>query len=237
MSEQQDEPRRDSTAATVWMVTFTDLVSLMLTFFVMLFAMSSLRPDQWDKVTDALSRSFDPTSEKTVRGATPAPFNIGTVVRRQAAHLDYLDAVLRESLLREPDLAASQLFRLEDRLIISLPGDILFEPGLALMTERAEALLFGLGGVLRNIGNRVAVEGHSDPHPPAAGGYTSNWELSTARAAAVANALKRAGYGGAVAAFGHSDSRFGWLPERPDGERRAMARRVDIVVLPTAGEP
>lgn len=215
-----------------WIVTFTDLVSLMLTFFVMLFAMSNVKSNQWDDMTDAFSRQLNPSKQKQVAAAT-AEYTISTVYRRRAIDLDYLVSVL-EKIIRDDDvLAQSNLVRLDDRLLIALPGDLLFQPGSAILAPEAERTLFNLGGILRNIGNAVAINGHTDPTPPHGGTYTSNWELSTARAVAVANFLRRSGYAEDITAVGFADSMFTRLPDVPDEDRKRLGRRVDIVVLET----
>lgn len=74
---------KDEPPKAAWMVTFTDLVSLMLTFFVLLFSMSSLQMDEWDAMIDTLTQSLNPGKVSTVAAAT-AEFNIGTIFRRQA---------------------------------------------------------------------------------------------------------------------------------------------------------
>ncbi|MBT3358844.1 MAG: flagellar motor protein MotB [Rhodospirillales bacterium] len=221
-------------ASKAWMVIFTDLVSLMLTFFVLLFSMSSVQIDQWDEMTDALSQTLNPSSEKTVTAVT-AEYNIATMFRRRAVNLDYLGAVLEDTVTKDPVLSRSRLMRLEDRLVVALPGDLLFAPGRAELSERARQALFVLGGVLRNVGNQIGVNGHTDPTPPAGGGYQSNWELSMGRAAVVANSLRNSGYSEDIIAYGYADSRFGDLPDLPNEERMSLARRVDIIVFPTVG--
>jgi len=218
-----------------WLITFTDLVSLMLTFFVMLFAMSSVKVDRWESTIDSLSQTLNPSRVQTVSPAT-AQFNIGTIFRRRAINLDYLAAVLDETIREEPLLAEAQIMTLEDRLIVSLPGDLLFEPARAELSDEARQALSGLGGLLRNIGNQIGVDGHTDPQPPAGEAYPSNWELSLARATAVANALKAAGYNQSIVTFGFADSRYQQLPNLDASARRAMARRVDVVVLPDVAD-
>ncbi len=218
-----------------WMVTFTDLVSLMLTFFVMLFAMSSVKVDRWETMIDALSQTLNPSRVKTVAAAT-AKYNIATVFRKRAINLDYLAAVLDETMSADAVLARSEIMRLEDRLVVALPTDLLFEPGLAVLSPRARTALFNLGGVLRNIGNQIGVNGHTDPLAPDGDQFTSNWELSLARAVAVGNALRRSGYTEDVIAYGFSDSRFGQLADLSEAEQRAMARRVDVIILGTVGD-
>ena len=219
-----------------WMVTFTDLVSLMLTFFVLLFSMSSIKVDEWETMIDSLTQTLNPSRLQSVAAAT-AQYNISTTFRKRAINLDYLATILDENMKADDFLRRAQLLRLEDRLIIALPGDLLFEQGRSIMTEEARAALFGLGGLMRNIGNQVGVNGHSDSAPPGGDGeYASNWELSMARAIAVANSIKRSGYDEDVIAYGFADSRFSQLPPSIEGdERNRLARRVDIVVLPTVG--
>ncbi len=229
-----DNARMESKKGVAWMVTFTDLVSLMLTFFVLLFSMSDIKTDRWNDVIDALSQSLNPSSTKAQSSATSS-FNIATLFRKRAINLDYLTSVLDEAVAKDELLVNSQLMRLEDRLVIALPGDLLFEPGKAVLAENARKALFNLGGVLRNIGNQIGINGHTDPIPPSGDSYTSNWELSMGRATAVANALKRSGFTEDIIAFGYASSRFSELPDMPEAQRSALGRRVDIVVFPTVG--
>ncbi len=219
----------------VWLITFTDLVALMFAFFVMLFAMSSVKVNDWQSVIDSLSQTLRPSEDKTLPAATSA-FNIGTIFRKNAINLDYLASVLMEAVESHPLLSTGRLMRLEDRLVIALPGNLIFEPGGALMTERGRQALFVLGGVLRNIGNKIGVNGHSGPSPPGGGDYTSNWELSTARAAVVANALRQSGYTDDITAFGYADGRFGQLSDLPGADRSALAGRIEVIIRPTAGD-
>jgi len=235
IAEDEDEIRMESKQGVAWMITFTDLVSLMLTFFVLLFSMSSIKVDRWNDVIDALSQSLNPSSTKAQSSATSS-FNIATLFRKRAINLDYLSSVLEEAVANDELLASSQLMRLEDRLVIALPGDLLFQPGNAVLADDAKKALFNLGGVLRNIGNQIGINGHTDPAPPTRSQYTSNWELSMGRATAVANALKRSGYTEDIISFGYASSRYKELPEMPEAERRVLGRRVDIVVFPTVGE-
>ena len=233
--QEEDELRMESKKGVAWMITFTDLVSLMLTFFVLLFSMSNIKVDRWNDVIDALSQSLNPSSTKAQSSATSS-FNIATLFRKRAINLDYLTGVLEDAVAKDELLKTSPLMRLEDRLVIALPGDLLFQPGKAVLAEDAKKALFNLGGVLRNIGNQIGINGHTDPTPPSGNNYASNWELSMGRAAAVANALKRSGYTEDIIAFGYASSRFAELPEMPVTQRSALGRRVDIVVFPTVGE-
>lgn len=220
-----------------WMVTFTDLVSLMLTFFVMLFAMSNVKTDSWEDVVDALSQTLNPSEQRQIAAAT-AEFNIATVFRKRAIDLDYLAAIMEEAIENDPALHGTQIVRQDERLVIALPGDLLFQPGSAVLADDSRNALFNMGGLLRNVGNTVGINGHTDPLAPSGETYASNWELSMARAIAVSNTLKRSGYVENIISFGYADSRFKQLPKlegMTEKERHNLARRVDIVILPTAG--
>lgn len=211
-------------ATRVWLITFTDLVALMLAFFVMVFAMSSVKVSKWQNVIDSLSQTLRPSLEETVPAAT-STFNIGTVFRRSASDLDYLASILAESFEQHPLLSGGSLARLEDRLVISLPGGTLFASGQSVLTEDGKQALFVLGGVLRNIGNRIAVNGHggsSVQAPTETGGYSSFWELTTAQAVAVANSLRQSGYTDDIIAFGNAPAPAG-------------GGRFDIIIRPEAG--
>lgn len=233
----QDAASSHGRANRIWLITFTDLVALMLTFFVMLFAMSNVKTSEWQNVIDSLSQTLRPEIEKTARVSTSS-FNIGTIFRGRATNLDYLASVLGDVVDGDALLSLGRLMRLEDRLIIALPGDLLFEAEGAALTERGRQALFLLGGVLRNIGNRIGVNDHSGAPrtaPSSGGEGRSNWELSTTRAAMVANALRQSGYPDDIIAFGYADSRSGSFSGLPESLRETLSRRLEIVVRPDAG--
>ena len=233
----EDAPRKPEVKGPPpWMLSLADLISLLLTFFVMLFAMSKVKIDRWDEVVDALSQSIKPSPVEDT-DEPMANMNIPRVYRKPAMNLDYLSAVIDDAIDDNPVLGDARMSREADKLVISLPGDILFVAGSSDMTPKAQQALFVLGGVLRNIGNRIGVQGHTDPRPLSGRGqYASNWELSLARAGAVANELKQSGYTDYINIYGFAASRYDQLPKLLDEEARfAMARRVDIVIEPHGG--
>ena len=125
MDDDMDSAPKTDPPNMAWMVSFTDLVSLMLTFFVLLFSMSSVKMDEWDAMIDTMTQTLNPGKLTTVAAAT-AKFNIGTIFRRQATNLDYLSGVLESRIAGDPLLATSHIMLLDDRLVIALPGDLLF---------------------------------------------------------------------------------------------------------------
>lgn len=214
-----------------WMVTFTDLVSLLLTFFVMLFSMSNVKMGTWEKMIDALSLTSKP-SESTALEAATTRYNISTTFKKRAINLDYLAAVLGEAMAGNPLTRESRVIRQTDRLVIMLPGDDWFEPDRAALTVDGRQALFHLGGVLRNVGNEIGINGYAGSGRSVAAEFASGWELSLARAVTVGNALREAGYADGLALYGYSTSRLSGLEGLSKAQRRALERRVDIVIKP-----
>jgi chemotaxis protein MotB len=204
----------------------------------MLFSMSSVKLDRWKEMTDALSRTLNPARTES-QEVPMAQYNISSVFRRRAINIDYLNAVLQEKLDKDPMLGQSRLVLLDDRVIISLSGDLLFPAGGAQLSESAHKALFNLGGALRLVDNQVGVnsyvregKGQGKGKPD---GYVSNWEFSLARATVIANVLKRSGYDKDIIAFGYASSRSRNLEGMPPEARSRLAERVDIVVVSESG--
>jgi chemotaxis protein MotB len=225
----------DNAKRPAWLVTFADLVALMITFFVMLFATQKVDIGKWESLIDTFSMRLNP--DQTILIARPsAEKNAERLSRERAINLDYLEKVILSKARTQPELAGLKLMRLEDRLVVTLPTELLFRSGKADPLEAARPVLFVLAGILATIGNRIDVVGHADPRPIENSHFASNWQLSVARAVAVANELRRAGYHREMSPSGFGASAFRELPSTLPLERRTdLARRVDIVIWPTQG--
>ena len=224
---------RPADNSQAWMVTFADLVALLLTFFVLLFAMSRVETRDWQNLADALSQSLNQVSKSRI--AVPdVDLDLKRVQPVPGANLDYLGSVLRDQMTGDSVLSRAVLRRQEELLIISLPADLLFAPGAVEPAARASDALFGICGILRNLENRIEIAGHADPTPPGAR-WPSNWNLSLGRALSVAARLQDNCYRKDMVALGFGDARFADLPQDlPTAQRRALARRVDIIIHETA---
>jgi chemotaxis protein MotB len=226
--------RQDNSQA--WLLTFTDLTALMLTFFVLLFSMSTIKDSDWQNLVDSLSPRLDHVQEVTI--ALPQHEKSAEEVERlPGSDLDYLSAVLKEQMAANPELAAVGVTHEGARLVISVPGDLLFAPGSTALGEAGGKAAFTLAGVLRNLRNVIEIAGHADPTPPGRGSYPSNWELSLGRAVVLADMMKRVGYRGEILVRGYGHARYSEVdPTLESAERMARARRVDIIVHDYASE-
>ena len=149
-----------------------------------------------------------------------------------AVDLGYLTKVLREKFVDHDELQGNWLRLMDDRIVLSLPGELVFDSGSATLNEDGRAVAGALATALNLVGNRIDIFGHTDPRPVSAGSrYASNWELSLARAVAFAHAMSTAGYPYLIDAYGLAESRYYELPRDLDESAKAkLARRVDLVV-------
>ncbi len=210
-----------------WMATFSDLLSLMLTFFVLLFAMKSV--DQ-GKLQEALgyfqggigilhsgknmpvmppdSQIFDP---RPIKEFSP-------------------DQV--QKMFNTKRLHGRGSIRKESRgTVISVSSGFLFASGQSHLRPEAMEILDEIVLLTQGAEHAIQVEGHTDNFPMQSALYASNWELSVARASSVVRHMlrdkklepKR------FSVMGYGDSRP--LEKNDTPENRSKNRRVDIVFL------
>ena len=225
-------------ATSLWLITFTDIMALMLTFFVLLYSMSVPKEEEWEQVTSAVQNEFSKTFSAEAFSGQQDAINIDKIDFSQAQSLTYLNSVLSNAISRDQRLQNIQLIPQRDHLIVSVPEDLLFASGSAEVNEKGQQVLASLGNTMARIRNRIEVIGHSDPDPieKTGGTYSSNWDLSLARAGAVASILEESGYRRSIILRGYSSARYDDLPKSmPEEERLSLARRVDINLMEDDG--
>ena len=232
---EQNSAKSDNDPAPLWLLSFGDVTALLLTFFVLLFSMSTLQSEKWEVVISQLNSSKQ--SFKQLKPMPNAVNNVSTVELVPALPLGYLGEGLEEKLQADPVLARAIIHRLKDKIVVSLPFDLLFAAGEVTLTDVAKEALFRMGGVIATLGNQIDIEGHSAPQEDENGIFTSAWTMSLARAIAVSNELVRSGYIQNTVILGLGASRFNQIDQRLSYERRsALARRVDIIIHPVQGD-
>lgn len=225
------KPEKPSTA---WMITVADLFSLMLTFFVLLYSMSVIQYDKWEAISHSLMQRLRVVDEE-VPITAPSDFSVLRADFTFARGLDYLGTVM-DKRFDDVQFENVAITRGEDRITLSLISDSLFPVGSAEITAQGRQTVRQIGQFLSTIGNRVTIEGHTDPRPVHTASYPSNWELSMARAVAVASVLRDAGYPYTIDVYGLGSSRYGELGHLSPAQRDALARRVDIIVRETVAK-
>ena len=214
-----------------WLLTYADLITLLLAFFIVLYSMSRLDAEKFEHISKAL--------RTVLRGDSASPLPHETIMMMddpgngpiKTGDLNYLKSNI-DKLLLEKGLDEKISATIEDRgLVIRVSESAFFDLGSAELKEQAMGIMDLFGSILSEIPNHVRIEGHTDNLPIKNEMYPSNWELSTYRATVCIRYLIE-NYGmkpDRVSAMGYSEYRPIEGNDTPEG--RNKNRRVDIVVL------
>lgn len=225
----RDSRPDDTDSSASWLIIFSDVVALMLAFFVMMYAAQKVETGGWQAMVQSLSKSLRVEPLQARRAA--ADKNVDQRDLPPAIDLSYLENLIDGMRETEPALADVVMTRKDDRLVIAIPGELLFAPGRADPLPRAVPRIRLFAELFGNLSNRIDVVGHSDSRPVSGQVFESNRELSLARAETVAGMLRGAGYRRLVGAFGMGDAFYDDLAGfATPAERDRFARRVDILV-------
>jgi len=211
-----------------WLLSYADFVTLLFALFVTMYAVSTVDADKLAPAASSMRSAFD--GETRHSGSVPVA-DIGVIVPQTPPRLDQV----RDELARvlADAIAAGQLELIEDArgLVVSLPERATFAPASTDMTASALELVGRVALAVKPFDRPLRIEGHTDNVPISTREFRSNWELSTARAATVIRfliervaidprRLSAAGYG-----------EFHPRVANDSPEKRALNRRVDIVIL------
>lgn len=224
-----------------WLITYADLITLLLVFFVVMYAMSQVDKKKYEEVAKSLAKQFSPIS--TGGGGTdllnhPAPIEnpamVEPIMPPEQLELKQLSEEI-ERLSDEAGLAGEIETRVEQRgLVVSISNSAFFGAGDATLRREVMPTLAKVALALKGTQNPVRIEGHTDNTPIHTARFPSNWELSAGRATSIVRFLiERHGFPPTrLSAAGYGE----YYPKVPnDSERnRALNRRVDIVVLRSA---
>lgn len=204
-----------------WLVSYADFVTLLLAFFVVMYAISSVNEGRYRVVSESLVKAFQTNQpEKAAAGKDVSHTGMQALA-------DNINQVL-EPMVRDGRVRVTQSSR---GLAVEINASVLFEPGQAELQPASAEILASVAKVLAKSPNGLEVEGHTDDSPIASPIYPSNWELSSARASRVVRLFRSAGVDpGRMAAVGYGEYRSIETNDTPEG--RARTRRVTVVILP-----
>jgi chemotaxis protein MotB len=248
--------KEEAPASTLgWMVTFSDMVTLLLTFFVLLLTMCSLEAHkikEMQRVTlDAMGVLYEGEKsevgfdtilsgrEKVLIEGERSGLGLRTVVFPGATIKEAVSvtetiseryARLKIRLVREHLLDVLEFEETEKGLNLLLRNELLFNPGGAEINPKGTPVLNKLGGIVEKEALDVVVEGHTDNVPISTDRFPSNWELSIARAVNVVKYLtEEAGVKPMrLSAVGYGDTKPKVSNDTPENQRKN--RRVAIVL-------
>lgn len=191
---ERKRPKNLDKGAPKWMVTFSDLMTLILVFFILLFSMSVVDATKFRAIADSFKQreildfypsiieSENPSDDTDVKRDPLEDMNSGDKADRELNRLlEEVNQYLEKNELTDV-ITASR----DDRgVVLVLQERTLFDTGEAEILLGAEPFLRKVGTLLETIPNLVKIEGHTDSRPINTYRYPSNWELSGARASSV----------------------------------------------------
>lgn len=255
-----------------WMVTYADMVTLLMVLFIVMFAISQVDQKRFDMLKEGMAAGFGNTSSPfqgsqavmpepgtqpmspvqpmTLEG--PRPANAEQLSRSTVAHenrqryaqaaaeVHRLDELRRriDRALQRHGLREDVRMRIDSRgLTISLVSrHIVFAPNVAELATRGRRVLDVLAPVLRDVPDKLDIDGHTNQVKVKPKYYATDWDLSAARAVTVLRYLnERKGIEGSrlsAVAFGHEKP----LIDPADPRSQMLNKRVDVVVVSGADE-
>ena len=228
----QKKPEEPGLSAPFYMGTYGDMVTLILCFFILLFAMSSIDSQKFQKALLSLRGSLGVLKGGVTTEESQDPNKSGEVgtspgaserVEIDTRHVGYtLNSFLRsENLTRDSQVSINQR-----GVAVSISDQFLFQPGRAELRPEGQRALYKISELVRNRVPAAAIEGHTDSGVLNGGIYRDNWGLS-----AIASYMEHAGGVDAtkLQAVGYSSAQPIVPNDTP--EHRALNRRVEIVFL------
>jgi chemotaxis protein MotB len=212
-----------------WLLTYADMITLMLALFIILFAMSSLNRVKFQQFARDVAGGFDN------QWAVNQPPNGGVNGEQLFNSNSQIPAIQREleRYIRQNHLENRVQVHMDHRgLVITLLSDnSYYDSGSAELRPETKKILDEVDVFLRKNDNLIRVEGNTDDVPIATSEYPSNWELSTARAVNVVRYLVEHDrlYPTRISAAGYGQYRP--RTDNSTSEKRQQNRRVDVVLL------
>jgi chemotaxis protein MotB len=235
-----------------WLVSYADFITLLFAFFVVMFATAQGDKEKARQVSASVKEALEQgqlsaavaavlgkgksSSPKVVLEAPHPPESPRPTGNRHPADLARTLEILQAGLAAEIQGGKIGL-RLEGRgLVISLHESAFFASGDDVVAGASLSILSRIAAEARGVSNPIRLEGHTDAVPIHNSRFRSNWELSTARAIAMMEALRDryAIPSERMSVAGYAENAPADTNETAEG--RARNRRVDLVVLSKEGE-
>jgi len=224
-----------------WVMTYGDMMSLLLTFFVLIVSFSSMQETKFKDAAASLRTAFGVMNQPQ----SVIEFNDPLMPKYEKhEQKDFLHEVrLLETDLQEKGLSSEVVMEFTpDGIMFRLDAPVLFAGGHCEVQPESHEALDTLAGFLTKFPGETRVEGHSDNIPMKSTRFPSNWELSAARAGSVARYFQGTGMSPErIAATGYGE--FRPLADNATSEGRAQNRRVEIYLKvdqnqsPAGGKP
>lgn len=216
-----------SESSAPWLTTFSDLMSLLLTFFVLLFSMSNINAEKFGNVFTSVQSVLSGSANTSILNDEDAIIEFSQEYMQNRDLYGKVHEFVKSQELGE-DVSVSMNTK---GVYVELQDAILFEPGSAELKPEGIEVLKKLENLINEFDNELVIEGYTDDVPMSSPRYPSNWELSTARAVSVVRYLSEVEDVDPrrLSAVGYGEYRP--IVPNDSPENRAQNRRVTILII------
>lgn len=218
-----------------WLTTYSDLVTLLLCFFVLLFSMAEVSEEDFSAVSASLQSAFSGGTGVLPDNRPGVPIDLLDDILEEDGDLAKLYSQLQD-YAEEEGIEEEMTITLEERgIVVRFKDSVFFDSGSANIKADSHETLNATADILNqdDFSNRqVKIEGHTDSDPiTRSNEFPTNWELSASRATNVLRYLveNKGMDGGRVSSSGYGQYRP--ITSNDTREQKAKNRRVDIVIL------
>lgn len=232
---------QDSGGGGEWLTTYADLMTLLLTFFVLLYSFSTVDAIKFKEISWSLAKALGGKTGVINNGGNvgPVPINQNpgegikdnsNIGKNEGEVQQIFDQVNKE--IKEKNLDTKIQIKEDLRgVIIELQEKILFDPGRADIKDQSKQTLSKIADIIKKYPNEILVEGHTDNIPINTGYYKTNWELSADRAVKVARFLIESNGLNPTKIQAVGCGEFRPIESNNTPEGRKKNRRVNILIL------
>lgn len=229
----RDEPKGDE-----WLATYSDCVTLLMTFFVLLYAMSSVDENKMRALSQAFRTVMAGEAGDTIleyslyNGDVPL---IGGEIPTDTIDGEKIEESMYYQVSKfvdEHDLeAVVDIIETDLGVAIQLRDNILFETSKSDLRSESKEILDSIAALISSMNNNIVVEGHTDNRPINTAEFPSNWELSVDRAVNVVRYFVENGKidPKRLSATGYGE--FQPIVDNDTEENMEKNRRVNILIM------
>ncbi len=231
--EQKETKCKCAAGAPAWMVTYSDLVTLLLTFFVLLLSMASMDPVKFTKASSSIKDAFGiHAAPSTISFSIPilpsAPITPYSPIQEHTTKKVYEEVKSQiDSLRLSKDIGV--LKRDDQSIVLRISESVLFKPGQAKLSIKSYPTLRTIADIINPLPMDLRIEGHTDDSPLKDKPY-SQWDLSVNRSVSVLRFFNQSNLLtlDRMSSVGYGKDRP-VVPNKNDAAR-ALNRRVDFVL-------
>ncbi|NQU58963.1 MAG: OmpA family protein [Rhodospirillales bacterium] len=240
--------------APLWMTTFADLMSLLLTLFVLMLTFAKMDVEKYQQLAGSMKNAFGVQHLKKLAGMIeedggPAGISVKSKVQKVVQELqigdtigdqdvsedkptdpeDTLAANVTQAIAEQISKSMANVEEREGEVIVRFPGKFAFPSGTESLTSEFLIALNNLAAVIKKSKGDIIIAGHTDDRPIHTERFRSNWDLSAARAISVVHYLLEFTDvdQSRLSAMGYGASRPLGANDTDDG--RALNRRVEVI--------